>query len=574
MNRRQFQLGFAALMLGAMSLTAPALAQTKPLRVRMSGAAPLDPVLSAVPEVNRAVYEPLTAFNTKLDVVPAAAESWRASADGKSWQFKLRKGLVYSDGAPLNAKRFVDAIVRVIDPSSGSGFEVAWRAVDGASEWGEAFAAASDESEKDEAKKKAAQDAATAAEARVRTNVRALTTAGQPCKDYKQTDCLTVEIKTTRPTPFIDRLVANARIVPVRAEIIAKGPEWHTSAANHIGNGPYLISGSDLSTGFSLKTNPRYRLKLSKLPAFDFVVIEGPDKALEAFRKNEVDIVQMFDFSPTEYQAIFTTPELRKHLATRTSSCTYFVVYRTMLKPFEDVKVRQAFAYAFDRDATVTKDFNDGSVATRTLIPPGFPGYVQNETRYKRDLAKARETLAASTYGSAAKLPKILISYNEEFAPNKIERQRHADALREAFPGITVEIKGYSRAEHGKARNDPASGVNMYMTAWCGDTTDPSDFLSQSFGPGGAVAAWTGYSDAKFDALAIEADSDMNPASRAKKNAALQDMLIDQQPVTPLANFSTNFLARGLRDIRMSPLDGLPGEFERASWVAQPGATP
>jgi oligopeptide transport system substrate-binding protein len=203
-----------------------------------------------------------------------------------------------------------------------------------------------------------------------------------------------------------------------------------------------------------------------------------------------------------------------------------------------------------------------------------LPGHVANETRYRRNVAKARELLATSTYGSAAKLPKIVISYNSDFAANETERKFYADTLREALPGINVEIKGLPQAEHGKARNDPSSGINMYMTGWCGDTTDASDFLSQFMGPGGAGAAWTGYSDPKFDALALDADSDMNPASRAKKNAVLQDMLLESQVITPIGHFSSYFLVRGLRGIRMSPLDGLPGEFERASWVVAPGATP
>lgn len=79
-----------------------------------------DPQASAGVEFSAflgANYEGLTRLDEHLDVVPAAAESWDVSDDGSVLTFHLRDGLTYSDGTPLSASRFVDAVQRACGPT-------------------------------------------------------------------------------------------------------------------------------------------------------------------------------------------------------------------------------------------------------------------------------------------------------------------------------------------------------------------------------------------------------------------------------------------------------------------------
>ena len=50
--------------------------------------------------------------------IPGAAESWTTSADGLIWTFKLRPGLVWSDGVPVTAEDFVYSLQRILDPKT------------------------------------------------------------------------------------------------------------------------------------------------------------------------------------------------------------------------------------------------------------------------------------------------------------------------------------------------------------------------------------------------------------------------------------------------------------------------
>src|SRR6185295_12664995 len=65
---------------------------------------------------------PLTSFDKDFKLTALGAESWSQSADGLTWTFKLRDGLVWSDGEPLKAEDYVFALQR----AATSGYDFAW----------------------------------------------------------------------------------------------------------------------------------------------------------------------------------------------------------------------------------------------------------------------------------------------------------------------------------------------------------------------------------------------------------------------------------------------------------------
>jgi len=64
----------------------------------------------------------LVAIEPDLKVTPQLAESWKVSADHKTYTFKLRKGVVWSDGVPLVAQQFVDSWKRLLTRSTGASY--------------------------------------------------------------------------------------------------------------------------------------------------------------------------------------------------------------------------------------------------------------------------------------------------------------------------------------------------------------------------------------------------------------------------------------------------------------------
>ena len=74
---------------------------------------------AGTPEI---IQLPLTTFDNEYTLNPMAAESWSQSEDGLVWTFKLRGGLVWSDGAPLKASDYIFALQR----AATTGYDFAW----------------------------------------------------------------------------------------------------------------------------------------------------------------------------------------------------------------------------------------------------------------------------------------------------------------------------------------------------------------------------------------------------------------------------------------------------------------
>ena len=70
--------------------------------------------------IQRDLFEGLTAVGPDGDAVPAAAESWTVSADGLEYTFRLREGLRWSNGDPVVAGDFVAGMRRLVDPATAS----------------------------------------------------------------------------------------------------------------------------------------------------------------------------------------------------------------------------------------------------------------------------------------------------------------------------------------------------------------------------------------------------------------------------------------------------------------------
>ena len=123
--RKYAAMGLAAV-LAAASFPAAVLADeadTKSVRI----GAPYDPVTLDYAELN---VDPATYIDTLIsdtlirnkqgEYIGGAAESWESSEDGKTWTFKLKEGLTYSDGeTPITSEDFVYAAKRLMDPDAG-----------------------------------------------------------------------------------------------------------------------------------------------------------------------------------------------------------------------------------------------------------------------------------------------------------------------------------------------------------------------------------------------------------------------------------------------------------------------
>src|SRR5690606_28099431 len=118
-------LKFARILAVATALTAPALAQSTVVAPGQSTTGTYMDYMKTV--YNRATFAellqvPIATFDKEFELTPMAAESWTQSEDGLTWTFKLRPGLVWSDGEPLTATDYIFALQR----AATGGYDFAW----------------------------------------------------------------------------------------------------------------------------------------------------------------------------------------------------------------------------------------------------------------------------------------------------------------------------------------------------------------------------------------------------------------------------------------------------------------
>jgi oligopeptide transport system substrate-binding protein len=463
------------------------------------------------------MYEGLTKFNDKLETVPGSAEKWVYSPDGKVLTFTLRKDLKYSDGSLLNAKRFEYALRRNIDPTTAGEYAAITDEINGAPEW---------------------RGGDEAAKATVEESVKATHADGAACTDYTDAACDTLVLTFSKPAPYFHTIMGIWVAFPAKEENITEGGEnWWNSSKYQTGNGPFILKSLEPFVRGYFTPNPNYWGGVAKID-IEYSYITDTAVAFEAYKNNEFDIIAG---AAEDVATIKADPEMSKELLTYPGACTFAVMLHQLKEPFTDPKVREAFTYAFDRDTWVKDVLKGVGAPTLTWIPKGYPGYKDGETRWGFDPAKAKEALAASTYGSADKLPPIELTFSD--SPRNRTRYEWLAAKWKEVLGVDVKLNPTEPTSYTALTKDVKTAPLAFILGWCADYPDPQNWLSVYWKTGG-FGERVGYSNADFDKLVNSADVELDPAKRADLYQQAQDVLLDSIPGAFVWNSVNSWLVK------------------------------
>jgi len=506
------------------------------------------------------IYEGLTRLNEKLETVPGAAASWEYNEDATELTFTLREGLTYSDGSILNAKRFEYSIIRNIDPATAGEYGTITNAIAGASRWQRADVSATDYD------RKAFVDA---------LGVKALDSAGNPCADYEQADCLTLQLRLSNPAPYFHTIAGIWVGYPAKQELIKEGGEsWWNSSVYQIGNGPFILDTVEPFVRMRFTPNPNY---WGDKPTYDleFRYIVDPAAAFEAYQNNELDII---DLIAADLDAVNADADLSAQKLVYPGSCTFVIKFglaaqytapdgSTYDSPFLDKKVREAFAYGFNA-AGWAQDVDAGlGMPTQTWIPPGYPGFDAEETSWTFDPEKAKAALAESSYGGPDGLNALGLKLS--FADSEPNRQRSewlVNNYKEVL-GIDIGLDPLETRTLNALTRDPKTFPLLAGQGWCASYPDPQNWLSEYWRSDATSARRQGYINEEFDALTAQADVEPDPAKRMELYVQAQRLLIQDVPSAFGYNTANAYLVKPwVKGILTTPQDsGWPGEHVPAN---------
>ena len=479
----------------------------KLMRVWWSDAMPenLEPQTNeyGISDMTRLVYEGLTRFDEHLNLAPGAAESWEFNADGTVITFHLRDHLIYSDGTPLTAERFRYAIGRSCDGRLIGGRASYAADIVGCAALYDALV----------------DQPGTAGE----IAVELWDLLGVHARDEH-----TLEIQLTHPTPYFPAMASWVGFLPVRQELIETGgAEWWRDPANLIGNGPFVVSGIEM-TGpapqIALAANERYWGGRPRLDGVRFMVMTG-EEATTAYLQGDLETTwPMLD----DLAQLEADPKLSRELVRMPSPSVDVFHLNWRLEPFSDKRVREAFAYAFDRAAYCREMLRGACTPLLSWMPPQAPGAIETDA-YSFNPEQARAALAASSYGGAAGLPEIIWYYDQDDAWGLEQAEWLRDQFQQVLD-VEMTLAPVPWDDIVAMQETPETWPQLANTYWWADPTDPHGWLQFWTCGHESFTENVGYCNPAYDALVAQSDREMDPDERIRLAQEAQRVLVADAP--------------------------------------------
>jgi peptide/nickel transport system substrate-binding protein len=384
------------------------------------------------------------------NAAPVLAESYEASADGKTWTFKLRKGVKFHDGTPFNAEAVKFNFDRWRFTTDPNHFK------DKVFEYYEAMWGGFDD--------------------------KSIIT------DVKVVDENTVTMTLSQALgPMLQNLSMSMFAIDSPTAIKEHGPDYGSPTVGYVCTGPYKFVKWEKDNIIELERFADYWGKVEgNVEKIVFRVIKDNAARFAALQKGEITGMEQ-----ANKEDVATAQKDKSLLVVeRPANNVFYLAFNYQIKEFNDLKVRQAISMAIDREAIVKAFYAFGEAANNSQ-PPSLWGHNPNVKAPKFDPAGAKKLLADAGFpngisevtfadGTKGPLPLYFMPVTRPYNPDG-EGIAQAQAKYLADIGVKVELK--SAGDWAAYLDARANGklVGLYQLGWTGDNGDPDNFVCYFF---------------------------------------------------------------------------------------------
>lgn len=467
--------------------------------------ATLDPAKStAIPEslVELQIFEGLTRLDAKDQPTPGAAEKWDVSSDGLTYTFYLRSNAKWSNGDPVTAADFEFAWKRALNPELA--FENAYMLfpIKNAQAYNE---------------KKLGVDA---------LGIKAL-------NDH------TLEVTLEKPTAYFLNLTAFHAFYPIHQKTVAANPDnWANDVTTLIGNGPFKITNWVHSGQLGFVKNDHYwDVAAVKLAKMEWPISDSQSTRLALVENNQADM--MVEPPVVEHDRLNQAGLLKisPYLG------TYYYVFNTQKAPFDNPKVRKAFALAINRDALVKNVIKGSKKPAYSWVAPGLINPATNKDfreeggNYEvEDIALAKKMLAEAGYPEGNGLPPITLLFNTGEMHKSI-----AEAIQEMWKqnlGVSVTLTNQESKVFLESRHQ--GEFQIARASWVGDYADPMTFMDVFKDPTNDAK----YNNPVYNHVIEQAQSTMDQKVRMQAMHDGEKILFDDGVILPIYYTTQPFVTK------------------------------
>jgi peptide/nickel transport system substrate-binding protein len=483
-----------ALIASMLALASPASAQE--LRIALAAEPtsidPLYHTLNPNNQVARHIFDRLVHQDARQRLVPGLALSWRP-IDDATWEFKLRPGVTFHDGAPLTADDIIFSIDRADKvPNSPASFAIYTKAV----------------------------------------------------KGIEVVDPLTLHIKTGTPYPLLPSDLSTIAIQEKRA-VEGKGTEDFNKGTAAIGSGPYKFVEWVPGNRVVLARNDGYWGRKSDWAKVIIRPITNNAARVAALLAGDVDFIE--NVPTADLGRLKANPAVRVvetvsnrviylHLDSNRDQSPFVFDNdgKPLAKnPLRDHRVRLAISRAINRQAIVERVMEGAAIPAGQLLPDGFFGVSPNLKPIGYDPEGAKKLLAEAGYPDGFRL--TLHSPNDRYVNDEKVAQAVAQMLSRV--GIKSEVRAMPQAVYFTRASKLE--FSLMLLGWGADTGEPSSPLKSLLATnnpakGMGTANRGRYSNPKLDGLLEEALATVDDEKRAGLLAQATEVGIEDVGIIPL----------------------------------------
>ncbi|MDT7943671.1 MAG: peptide ABC transporter substrate-binding protein [Dehalococcoidia bacterium] len=479
----------------------PSSQQALPQRVagelRLFGPDPItfDPALAA--DVASATYiveifSGLVTFDKDLNIVPDIAERWEVSSDGRTYTFRLRRGVLFHDGSRMvTAHDFKYSMERALNPRTGSTVALTYL--------GDIVGA------RDFARGRA-----------------------QEVTGIKVIDDFTLQITIDAPKSYFLAKLTYPTAYVVKREQVEGNPRGWTRQP--IGTGPFKLREWRLGERIVLEPNPDYYLEPKPaLSRITFLLAGG--SPLTMYENGEVDVAPV---GINDIERVRDPRDsLNKEMKQVAELATYYVGFNTRRPPFNDPRVRRALAMAIDKDALARVVLREMAVPAKGILPPGIPGHNPDIQGLPFDPQEARKLLMEAGGPEILRDASLLVSGVGGTPGPVIEA---IQAMWEQHLGVRPQVQQVEFATF--LQQVDRRQFDMMTLGWIADYLDPEDFLDILF-HSQSPDNRTGYANPEVDRLLEQArtmptDTEEARQARLRIYQQAEQIIVQDSPWIPL----------------------------------------
>ncbi|MCP3030277.1 peptide ABC transporter substrate-binding protein [Halobacillus sp. A1] len=448
------------------------------------------------------LMEGMTRLSQEHEPEEATAENIEVSEDGTEYTFTIREDAKWSNGDDVSAEDFEFAWKRLLDPETASAAAFLGYFIEGGEEFNNGEGSADD------------------------VMVEAV--------DDKE-----LHVTLTAPTNYFLNIISNPAFFPINKEVAEEDEEWFTEAESFVGNGPFSLTEWEHDNEMVLEKNEEYwDAETVQLEEVHFAMVDDSNTEYQLYDSGDLDNSEIPSDSAEE---LLESDEV----TIEDQAGTQFYRFNVEEEPFQNEKIRKAFALAINQEDIVNYVTKMGEEPARGFVSPGFNDANGNDFREESgdlvqyDAEEAKQLLEEGKEEEGYdELPEVTLSYNTDDTNKSI-----AESMQEMYSqNLGVDVSLENTEWNVFLEDQKALEHQFSRSSFLADYADPINFL-ESFTTDSSMNR-TGWSNKEYDNLIAQAKEETDEEQRFQHMYEAEQILFEEMPIFPIHFYNQVFLQK------------------------------